>query len=297
VAPTASEVNGGPRGRVSRLGEVCIVVLVLAACSGSSSSSGTTTTATSAAFPVPGTAAIGTVSLTGDPAVSGLAGDVSIRCGFPNLKGVSIAVLGKAYDTTTDMRIAVRANNITVQLSTGTGTDFHERAFEGTGVTEFDPAKGAQIDSPLNETLATAGTTGGAVPAITSIKGSVDCRGQKPGASTLTLTGATAEGQLTAATLDNVRVECNTDSLGNEVSVVGIATIGSVKAFMSIGLRVDGTSISELTESGAARQYQAPAGSAAPTPTGGHASGDAVEQKVAPPHVIHVEGDVTCGSA
>jgi hypothetical protein len=280
---------------IGRLGVVGI--LALAACSGSGSSHATTTTATSNSTSlVPQGTPIGTVRLTGDGAVTGAAGDVSIRCGFPNLKGRSIAVLGTAYDTTTAMRVAVRAGSVTVQLSAGTGADYHERAFEGTGVTGFDPAKGAQIDSPMTEVPATSGSTAGTVPAITSINGSIDCHGQKPGTSTLTLTGDTADGRLAAATLSDVRVECNTDPVGNEVSVVGIITVGSAKAFVSVGLRVDGLTVSELLESGTSHQYEAPTGSATPTSTGGHANGDAVEKNTSPPHTIHVEGDVTCGS-
>jgi hypothetical protein len=226
----------------------------------------------------------------------GAASNVSIRCGFPSLKGISIAVLGKAYDATTDVRLSVRVDTVSVQLSSGSGADYHERAFVGTGVSGFDAAKGAQLDSPLSETPATTGTTPGGVPAITSIKGSIDCHDQKPGTSTLTMTGDTPEGRLDAATLDSARVECNTDAVGNEVSVVGLVTIGSAKVFLSIGLRVDGLGVTEVLDSGTVHQYQAPAGSAVPTPTGGHANGDAVEQNATPPHTIHVEGDVTCGS-
>jgi hypothetical protein len=287
--------------RLTWLGWACVLAATaaVAACSGSSSSSGTSSTTTTTSDPgalVPAGTPIGHLTLTGDAGSTGPMGDVSIRCGFPNLQGISIAMLGQAYDATTHVRVSVRAGNITMQLSTGTGTDYHERAFAGSGVTGFDAGKGATIDSPMTETAATSGTTKGTVPAITSVDGSIDCHDQNPGSSTLTLTGDTAEGVLAAAALSDARVECNTDSVGNEAVVSGILTIGSTKAFASIGLRVDGLSLQLLLESGTRHDYVAPAGAATPTPTGGHASGDAVEQTTTAPRTVHVEGDVTCGS-
>ncbi|MEY2423893.1 MAG: hypothetical protein QOI95_3960 [Acidimicrobiaceae bacterium] len=281
--------------RFGRLGLVCVIAL--AACSSGSSSSSSTTTTSPAAL-VPSGTPVGSLSLSGDAGLTGPATGVSIRCGFPDLQGPSIAILATAYDASTSLRIGIRAAKVTVRLfSTATDGQYHERAFEGTAVTDFDAAKGAKIESNLSEVKATASSTPGALGAITAIKASIECNAQKPGTSSLTLTGETAEGSLSAAKLDSVRVECNQDALGNEVVVLGILTIGSTKAFVSVGLRVDGLELIETFEAfDAQRRYQAPAGAASPTATGGHANGDVVEQNATPSHTLHVEGDVVCGS-
>jgi hypothetical protein len=283
---------------LGRLGLVGLVAL--AACSGSSTSSGTTTTSASTGAPSPASkeTAVGAFTLTGDPALTGAASEVSIRCEFPDIEGPSIAVLAKASDGSTSLRLGIRAGKVTVRLF-GTGDDgqYHERAFEGSGVTGFDPTKGAAIGSSLTETTATASATPGSLGSVESVKGSVDCREQRPGSATLTLTGDTAEGRLDAATLDLVRVECNQDAVGNEAVVLGILTTGSTKAFVSIGLRVSGFDVVQTLASGAQYRYESPPGTTTVTPTGGHVSGDAVEQTPDAPHVLHVEGDATCGSA
>jgi hypothetical protein len=277
---------------------VLVSALALSACSDSESSSKPASGASSTAAPATPGRPIVELSLSGDGGLAGAVSDLSVRCDFPDLNGESIAVLGKAYDSVTQVRVAVLAGNVTVQLF-GSGPDgaFAERDFEGTGVNGFDVAKGASIDSPLTETAPkTKGATAGSVGAITSIKGTVDCNGQDPGTSGLTLTGDIAEGALSSAKLDHARVECNRDAAGDEVVVLGLLAIGSTKAFVSVGLRAGGIGIVETLDSGVQRRYQAPPGSATATSTGGHADGDAVEQDVTPPHTIHVEGDVTCGT-
>ncbi|MEY2448936.1 MAG: hypothetical protein QOH79_2412, partial [Acidimicrobiaceae bacterium] len=100
---------------LGRLGLVGLVVL--AACSGSSTSSGTTTTSASTGAPSPASkeAAVGAFTLTGDPALTGAASDVSIRCEFPDIEGPSIAVLAKASDGSTSLRLGIRADKVTVR--------------------------------------------------------------------------------------------------------------------------------------------------------------------------------------
>jgi hypothetical protein len=240
---------------------------------------------------------VGSINLTGDDSLTGAASGLSVRCDFPDLDGESIAVLGTAFDSATSLRIGVLADKVTIRLySTGADGQYQERAFAGSGVTEFDATNGATIDSPVTEAAPTKGAAAGSLGAITAIKGSLDCNEQQPGSSSLTFTGETVEGTLTSATLDHVRVECNRDPVGYEAVVLGILAIGSTKAFVSVGLRVDGLGVVETLASESQHKYQAPAGSATTTATGGHADGDAVEQEATPPHTIHVEGDVTCGA-
>ena len=69
------------------------------------------------------------------------------------------------------------------------------------------PATGAQVDSTLTEIPTTAGA--GDIGQLTAIKASMDCAGQDPGASTVTLAGDTPKGHLPNQSLEAARVECN----------------------------------------------------------------------------------------
>ncbi len=108
-------------------------------------------------------------------AKSGLDGSVSdpsVRCNVPALDGSSIAVLGQPLDSTLQARVAVQPDKVKVVVSSGSGPDYHERAFEGNGVTSFDPAHGAVIDSELTEAAPGEGSTPGSVGTVTAIEGS-----------------------------------------------------------------------------------------------------------------------------
>jgi hypothetical protein len=235
------------------------------------------------------------INLTGDVGLTGAATSPSVRCNFPVLEGLSIAVLAQAPDSTLQARIGLRPEEVKVFVSSGSGPDYHERAFEGPGVTSFDAANGARVDSTLTETVATAGSTKGTVGAITAIKGSVECGDQTAGSSTVTITGDTAEGALAAAVLDPVRVECDVSPDGDEVFASGFITVGSTKALVAVGLSSDGgVTVDENLPSGRHR-YMA-SGSTTITSTGAHVRADVVEQGVATPaHTLHVEGDLSCG--
>jgi hypothetical protein len=191
-------------------------------------------------------------------------------------------------------RVAITAGTVTVRLGSGDGAGYHERAFDGSGVTGFDSRKGVQIDASLTPTAATSGTTtAGTLGAVTSIKGSVDCAGQDPGSSTIAVTGETAEGPLNAARLEQVRAECFNP--GDEVVVLGILTVGATRAFVEFGLRPDAIDVRETMPTGLEHHYV----SAAPATLSGNgafASGDAVEQNATPPHTLHVEGGAVCGT-
>jgi hypothetical protein len=275
-----------------------VVVVALAACSDSGSSDKPVSSGSSSSGPVVAEKPAASISLTGDGGLNGAVTDVSVRCDFPDLDGDSIAVLGKAYDPATSVLVAVFGTKVTVRLF-GTGSDggYVQRDFEGTGVTDFDVRTGATIDSSLKEVAASnQSVSSGALGAVSSVKGSLQCNGQQPGTSELTLTGETVEGAVNGAKLEHARVECNRDAAGDEAVVLGLLTVGSVQAFVSIGLRTDGVSVSETLDTGRQHRYQGPPGSATPTPTGGHANGDAVEQGATPPHTLHVAGEATCGT-
>ena len=218
-----------------------------------------------------------------------------MRCNFPDLEGLTIAVLARLTDSTLQARIGLRSGKVKIFVDSGSGSDFHERAFEGTGIVSFDAAKRAVVNSTLEETAAGPGSTKGKVGALTSIKGSVECGDQTPGTSTITISGNTAEGALNAAMLDPVRSECDPIPGGTEVYTSGLVTVGSTKALFAIGLTSDGAvSVDEVLPSGQ-RRYSA-AGSSKVTPTGAHVSAKVVEQEATSgAHTLAVEGDVTCG--
>jgi hypothetical protein len=210
------------------------------------------------------------------------------------LEGLSIAVLATPFDARSLARIALRPGRVKVILGSGSGSEYHERAFEGTGVTSFDSARGARIDSTLSETAPPAGSTKGTIGTITAISGSVDCGNQTRGTSTVRITGSTAEGALTAAVLDPVRAECDETPDGTEVVASGLANVGATRALVALGLTTDGSVTVDVTVPGRSHHYVAN-GSSTITSTGGHVRADVVEQKATPARTLHVEGDLTCG--
>lgn len=278
--------------KVRRLGS-CLVVVIAACSSGSGSSSTTTTLRNSSDAPTASPKA--SISFTGGVGLTGAATDPSVRCNFPVLEGLSIAVLAQPPNSTLLARIGLQSGKVKVFVSSGSDPDYHERAFEGTGVTSFDAAKGAVVDSTLTETAATAGSTRGSLGAITAIKGSVECGDQTAGTSTVTITGDTAEGALAAAVLDPVRVECDVTPDGDEVFASGLMAVGSATALVSVGLSSDGAVTVDETLVSGSHRYLA-SGSSTITSTGAHVRAEVVEQGAATPaHTLHVEGDLSCG--
>src|SRR4051812_34098148 len=206
-----------------------IVTLVLAgACSNDSASPPAPVSSSS-----PPAGAKAEVSLTGDDALVRAFTRPDVRCAFPDVDGTSIALL--SVPEAFVFRIRVQPGKVTVLVSDPGGD---ERDFSGTGVTDFDAAGGAQIDSPLAEVPSLLGRPG-TLGALTAIKGSVTCAGQLPGTSTVLLDGKP---------LEDARVECNNP--GAEVSVVAIADVGDGRAFVDLGLRIDEVQIRETQGSG-----------------------------------------------
>jgi hypothetical protein len=273
---------------------LAVLVVLVAACTDSKPTSSPSPSSAPTGLVAPGTP-IGNLTLAGDPALSGPA-SVSIRCDFPELDGQTITVLGTAADGTTQLIVDIGSAKLRLRLYAGTGTDYHERVFEGPGVLAFDGSTGAKIDSTLTEVTPTRSNTPGQIGAATALQGTFDCNGQTPGSTTITLTGDTAEGRLDGVSIERALVECNTDSLGNEAIVLGVITVGPDKLLVSVELRVDGVGVSETLPSGALHKYRAPLGTATISTTDAHVSADVVEQDATPPHTLHVEGDAKCGS-
>jgi hypothetical protein len=277
---------------------VALNLVIVLGCSGSETTSPRATatrpsTSSSVASKASSTA---NMSFTGDGRLTATVTDPSVSCSFPDLDGLGIAVLAELPNSPFLTRVRLHAGKVTVVVSSGTDSDYHERAFEGTGVTSFDAREGAVVDSTLTESAAGAGTKKGTLGTMTAIKGSVNCGDQTPGASTVTITGDTAEGALDAAVLDPVRVECYASPDGDEVVVLGIMQVASMRVLVKLGLTSDGAVTVDETLASGERQYTAD-GSSTITSTGAHVRADLVEQGSAtPPRTLHVEGDLTCGS-
>jgi hypothetical protein len=240
------------------------------------------------------TALPATFMLTGAAGLSGAVVDPTVTCNFPALDGTGIAVLAQAPDSSL-LRILVQRERVRVVVSAGEGSDYHERAFEGTGVSAFDAAARVTVDASLRESAAGKGTTKGNLRAITAIKGSARCRDQSPGSSTVALTGDTADGRLDAARLEPVLVECNTDPVGNEAVALGIVRVGDTRAHIKLALTSNGVTVEETRPSGT-RRYTGK-GTSTVTTTRAEVRADVAEQNAAgTAHTIHVEGELTCGS-
>jgi len=301
-----------PTARLGRASLLAIAAgLLLAACSGSAATSGpgaaattppsatpvASTTATLAATPMP-TKGPATQNLTiaGPVGASGAVSLAAIRCNLPPTDGTSglqISVLGRPTDPNLSVYIFVSPGNVTVRYDSGSGATYVERDFAGTGVTGFDAATGAQIDSPLTEVpnKDAHGTLG----VLTSISGSIDCGNQLPGSSTLTFSGPTLKGALSGG-LSLANVECVTNNFGQSVSVLGMVTVGTTPTAMIMSISPGTFTVYPV---GAGFYRNTATAVATLTATGAHIDGDGLEQNVAKgatAHTIHVTGDVVCGT-
>jgi hypothetical protein len=263
----------------------CLALLVSACSDGSDSPEPT-------AKPEPSSPGA-TVAFTGSDELADRAVEPSVRCNWPALEGLSIALLAQPPDAGSLARIQLRPDHVEVFIGSGEGDDYHERAFEGTGVTSFDAARGAEIDSTLRETTAPGSPTTG-VGSVTAIRGSVHCGDQTPGESKVTITGDTLAGPVEAAVLDPVRVECANTPAGNEVTASGLVQVGSDTVLMSVGLASDRTvtvNKATATDMGEYHADQRWVSSA----NGAYVEADVVEQATASPRRLHLKGDLTCG--
>ena len=282
--------------------------LLVAACSGSTATSGSGAStpvagATGAQTTSPSPAATkgpATQNLTlGGPA--GKAGAVtlaSIRCNLPLLSGtqtvMQISVLGEPADPNLSVFIFVQPGTVTVRYDSGSGSTYVERDFTGTGVTKFDPATGATLNSPLTEVPTTGAH--GTLGVLTSITGTIDCGNQMPGSSTLTVSGTTPKGAVSGG-LNPVNVECTSSAAtGRGVSVDGIVQINSIPYFAIVYVTPNAFT---FFASGDAFFRNTSTAVATLTANGAHVEGDAVEQNPAAGKTatkVHVSGDVTCGT-
>ena len=138
----------------------------------------------------------------------------------------------------------------------------------------------------------------GAIGAVTSITGSIQCGGQTAGSSTIRLTGALKEGPVDAVP-SPVRVVCSSGASGLVVGITGIASLPGGQGLVIITLGQASLQVFE-TSAGGPQHFFSAQGHVGTTltATGGHVDGDVSETAAAgaTPHKIHLSGDATCGS-
>lgn len=279
--------------------------LLVAACSGSSATSGPAATVAGATTVPSGTSmpaatpaptlgpATQHLTVAGPAGAAGAVSNAQVRCNLPSTGGLQISVLGQPADPNLSVYVFVQSGSVTVRYDSGSGATYVERDFAGAGVTNFEAATGAQIDSPLTEVA--TGDAHGNLGVLTSISGSVDCGNQMPGSSTLTFSGPTPKGTLGAG-LNPVNVECVTTTYGSSVSILGLIQVGSTPTLAVVYVSPGTLSVS-LSGDGFFRNTATAV--ATLTPTGAHVDADLLEQNVAKgakAHTIHVSGDATCGT-
>ena len=281
-----------------------ILALALAACSGTASPTPTPTappspTGTIAASSTPSTApppaaslppASATISFVGG--VTGVTPGVQVSCDNPSLGGLDIALFGSTTTAGVATTITITGQGVTVTLDSGSGATFAARTFKGTGVTGFDATKGVHLDGPLTE--APSSSNPGALPAVTSITGTVDCGGQVPGSSTLTLSGTVPEGAVSGP-IDPVRVDCNPNAKPAYVHAVGVIKVGSTPVLLVFQANATGFTAFVVPTTTTTQHFFTNTDPTAATlsATGGHVSGTAAETGTT--DTLQVSGDLVCG--
>jgi hypothetical protein len=215
-----------------------------------------------------------------------------VTCEVPSLGGLVISLFGQTSSPNVYTTITLASGNLLVTLDSGSGTTFTARTFKGAGVTGFDAAKGAQIDSPLAEVA--AGSNHGTLPAIDSVKGNVDCGNQVPGSSTLTIAGSVPEGAL-AGPIDPIRVDCNPNAKPATVHAIGLIKVGTTPVVLVFQATATGFTAFVVPTTTTKQHFFMTTDPTAATisPTGGHVAGSASESGTT--DTIRVNGDLVCG--
>jgi hypothetical protein len=279
-----------------------LLVAIVSGCGGghantSGSASATTTVPEHATVPESTTVAQGPASaqltFAGDAGLGGVVTFTDVKCDEPQADGSEILFLlaSTPGSTLVQFNIHISSDQIDVLVASGSGQNFTSREFVGSGVTGFDAAKGAMIDTPVAETTS-ASAKRGTIGAISGVRGSINCGHQSPGSSTVTYTGSATEGAVNGPA-QPFRVECSSGS----VFFVGVVKVGSQPVMFLTTITASSVN-SFVAGTGISHTYRAQAaGVATVSATGAHVVADMVEQSPASghPHAIHIEGDLTCG--
>jgi hypothetical protein len=272
---------------------LALTTLALAAC-GSTSSSGTSgTSAAPIGTPAPPAASPkASGSTEGDANIAGTIKVTSVLCNWPGTNGAGIRLFAQPAGHPADgvaLVIFVTAQSVNVRAATGSGTTYAQREFNGTGVTNFDAAKGASINTTLTEDPA-AGTHPGTVGVARSINLTIDCSGQQAGTTSLTVSGNTPGGAVVGA-VSSARVDCASYTQGLSANVTGLTRVGGRTVLVIVGVTWAGITVS--VDGHFYTNSAVTAGTA--SATGGHWNGDVTDQSIGT--TLHVAGDATCGSS
>jgi hypothetical protein len=225
-----------------------------------------------------------------------------IDCNNPTFSGFDILFFAQSPDGKAVVLITLMPGSIAVSERAGAGAAYTDREFTGTGVLTLDPARGATFDADLT-IVPTPNSNPGTLGTISHVTGSVDCGNQAPGTSTVVASGASADGSISGP-FTRVRVTCNDSAqYGESVNVTGILGEAIPPLFTILNLTANGkATIYSNTEIQPKQHSYAidPAGTLTISATGAHLDGDFIEVLAAgvttAPHVVHLVGDVTCGT-
>jgi hypothetical protein len=286
--------NGATRVRAAA---IFFAVVTGAACGGSTSPATTPTPTPTSNTPTGPPSAQFTT--TGAGGLGGSLSVGSVSCSLPMLDGPEILLFTSPQAAGVSVRIDLSAGKVSVTADAGSGQQFVARTFTGSGITGFDAAHGAQINSTLTET--TSGSPAGSLGTLASIQGSVSCNNQQPGSSTVTLAGSTATGMLNGG-ISPIHVNC-TPNVG--ALSIGLTMAGSTPELVDMfGGTQNGTptiSLLLIPKGATTDQHFTASGTGVTTvtSTGVHFNADVVEDHAAGQafHTVHISGDVTCGSS
>ncbi|MFI5261666.1 MAG: hypothetical protein ACHQZR_03810 [Candidatus Limnocylindrales bacterium] len=310
--PHSDLPRASARAAVRRACVAIASIFLVAACGGTAASP-VPSTAAGPATASPATSAVVTPSpspavskgpasaqftLVGTAGLSGPTSTQEIICGEPSLDGPQIFYLGQAGTSGPQIVIFVVAGHVEVRAGTGSASTLRLRSFQGSGVTAFDAASGAHLDSALTE-ITPAGTATGDIGALSSITGTIDCGDQQPGSADVVVSGLTPYGRLDGA-LTSVHVGCTDTTSGVFVGISGLATAGTTPVLVDVTASADHLQVA-VESKAAGTFYTGPgAGSVTLVAGGARMAGDVTESVAAgatpSPHTLHVSGSATCGT-
>ena len=235
--------------------------------------------------------------LAGSASQSGPIRNAGVTCDEPTLEGPQIFLTGQSGKAGPNVVIFLRSGYVLVRVATGSAAALRERDFTGSGVTNFDPASGAQLNSPLTEITA-PGAKIGTLGALTSISGTISCGNEEPGSASLMITGTSAEGPLNGS-LTNVEVSCSGSGASTFGLTRGLTTAGTTPVLVFVDSSTGQLRATVETEA-ASESY---AGSGASFVTFGpgtiHLDGSVTAPvasgSTTPADKLQISGDATCG--
>ena len=275
--------------RLWPLAALVATAVVLGACGSTSSTSG-----------IPKSTA---VRIDGPADVAGALTVVSVRCFVPSFDGETIEVEGIAAGNrslTVVLTISAHAVKVRVSNVPVTGIvngNVYERDFAGSGVTGFDAYRGVALSTALSAEQPKYATQPGQIGAARSISGGVACGNQKPGSTSITVSGLSSLGAV-ASGLAEAKVECLTGQGSTSVEVIGLGRVGATRVLIDLFISSDDVIVDLGDSTGRGDSYldmQTGQTAVVVTSTGAQLATD-VSPQGDPTLSLHVSGSATCGS-